>query len=98
MSEETQRVLAGRQAALTSIAQHPNWPELVAEVGRKRERIEKVVLARALGTPGATDQYELEFYRGFIAGMTWIAQVPNVAEGALERFLREQGMEGVTSV
>jgi hypothetical protein len=97
VSEETQRILAGRQAALTSISQHPNWPELVAEAGRKRERIEKIVLAKSLGGVAPVDPIEIAYLKGFVHGVEWFTSVPEVAEAALERFLRTQGVEGVTS-
>jgi hypothetical protein len=94
---ETQRVLASRQATLTALTQHPSWPELEAEVGRKRARIEKIVLAKTLTSPRPVATEELAFYRGFVAGMEWFSRVPAQAEGSLERFLKEQGVsvEGV---
>jgi hypothetical protein len=96
VSEETQRVLTARQAALTALSKHPSWPELQAEVGRKRERIEKLVLTKALGNKPPANPTELAYLAGFVHGMNWFAQVPDVAEGQLERFLRDQGvLEGV---
>jgi hypothetical protein len=88
-----------RQGALTAISQHPGWPELQAEVERKKTRIEKVVLAKTLGVAGAVDPIEMAYLRGFLHGMNWFAQVPEVAEATLERFLKAQGvkLEGVTS-
>lgn len=98
VSEETQRVLHQRQAELTALSKHPAWPTMQAEIERKRGRIEKVILAKALGSPQAVDPVELSYLKGFVHGMNWFASVPDVAEASLERFLRSQGvgMEGVT--
>ena len=92
LDPETQRVLISRQAALTALTQHPSWPELEAEVGRKRQRIEKLVLAKALGSKEAVDPVEIAYLRGFVHGMDWFARVPPSAEATLERFLRDQGV------
>lgn len=95
---ETERVLAARQAALTSISKHANWPEMVAEVGRKRERIEKIVKAKVFGGRDPVDPIEMAYWRGFVEGMEWFVAVPEKAEASFERFLREHGVtEGVTS-
>ena len=50
---ETERVLAQRQATLTALTKHPSWPELQAEVARKRARIEKTVMVKVLRQQGA---------------------------------------------
>ena len=89
---DTQRVLMTRAADLTALSSHPSWPELQAEVGRKRERIEKLILAKALGSKDVVDPMELQYLKGFVHGMDWFSQVPVQAEGTLERFLREQGV------
>lgn len=81
-----------RQAALTALTQHPSWGELVEEVGRKRTRIEKLVLAKTLGNKPPADPHDLSYLKGFVHGMDWFAKVPSSAEGTLERFLREQGV------
>lgn len=89
---DADRTLVARQAALTSLTQHPNWPELVAEVGRKRTRIEKIVITKTLGNKPPADSHELAYLAGFVHGMEWFASVPEMAEGALERYLRNQGV------
>lgn len=82
-----------RQASLTALTSHPSWPELQAEVERKRVRIEKTILAKTLGTPTPVDPIEMSYLRGFVHGMNWFAQVPEVAESTLEHFLRAQGVK-----
>jgi hypothetical protein len=95
---DVERVLAQRQAALTALTKHASWPELQAEVGRKRERIEKTVLVKVFGNRTPIDPVEMAYWRGFVEGMDWFAGVPEVAEAKFERFLRERGVtEGVTS-
>jgi hypothetical protein len=96
---ETERILAQRQASLTALTKHPSWPELQAEVGRKRARIEKTVLVKVFGNRDPVDQIEMAYWRGFVEGMEWHAGVPEVAEGRFERYLRSRGVgvtEGVT--
>jgi hypothetical protein len=96
---EAERVLAQRQANLTALTQHPSWPELQAEVGRKRARIEKTVTVKVFGGREPVDPIEMAFWRGFVEGMEWFAGVPEVAEARFERYLRDRGVgatEGVT--
>jgi len=81
-----------RAADLTALTKHSSWPELQAEVERKRARIEKLILTKALGNKEAVDPGELQYLKGFVHGMDWFFQVPVQAEGTLERFLREQGV------
>ena len=97
LSPEAQQTLIRRQAALTALTQHPSWPELEAEVGRKAERLEKHVLAVTLGSRRPIPIEEIEYLRGFIQGMRWLVAVPNRAETTLEQYLRAQGiqLEGV---
>jgi hypothetical protein len=94
VSEETRRVLAGRQAALTSLTKHPNWQELVDEVARRRKRIEKTVLTIVFG-PAPVDTLELAYWRGVVDGIEWFARVPTKAESSLEKFLKEHASKGV---
>jgi hypothetical protein len=98
LNDETQRELLARQGALTSLTKHPAWPDLQAEVMRKRQRIEKLVLAKTIAAkPGTINEPEITWLSGFIAGMEWFSQVPEQAEASLERFLKAQGvaLEGV---
>jgi len=89
---ETQRILTSRAANLTALTKHPSWGELQAEVERKRGRIEKVILAKALGAKAPVDPAELQYLKGFVHGMDWFAKVPVSAERTLEEFLKEQGV------
>jgi hypothetical protein len=96
---ETERVLMLRQSNLTALTKHPSWPELEAEVERKRARIEKLVVTKTLSLSAPVDPAEMAYLRGFVHGMEWFAKVPVSAEQTLERFLKQQGVgvEGVTS-
>lgn len=93
---KTQRQLIARGGALAALAQHPSWGELEAEVGRKEERLRKVLLAQVLGN-APVSQRNIDYVRGFIGGMNWLIAQPSSAENTLEAYLREQGveMEGV---
>src|SRR5262245_12965334 len=92
VSEATRQTLMQRQAALTALTSHPAWPELEAEVERKAQRIEKIVLAKTLASRVPIDERELVYLRGFLQGMRWLVSVPPAAENSLERFLRDQGI------
>jgi len=91
---KAEEALRRRQAALTALASHPSWEELEAEVDRKAARVEKVVLAKVLGgTPRQPiNPMELQWLKGFVAGMRWFASVPTTAESSLRRYLEEQGI------
>lgn len=91
MSELEQRQLVTRGGALSALSQHPSWAELEAEVGRKRARLERHVLAQALSA-GGFSQREADYLRGFISGIEWLVAVPTRAESTLERYLKEQGI------
>lgn len=92
MSAEQERRLVTRGGALAAISQHPSWPELVEEIEAKRERLERVTVKKALSKLAA-DQRELDFTRGFIAGMQYLVSIPSSAEGRLEAYLKEHGVE-----
>lgn len=91
--------LVNREAALTALTKHPSWETLVAEMERKRERIEKVVLAKALVAHAPVDPVEMAYWHGLVDGIEWILKRPSAAEAKLERALRElqreQRSEGV---
>ena len=94
----TERILAARQAALTAISKHPLAGDWRPRSTRKRERIEKGVLAKVFGNRTPVDPVEMAYWRGFVEGMEWFVAVPDKAEASFERFLRERGVtEGVTS-
>ena len=91
LSEVEQRNLITRQGSLSALAQHPSWPDLRDEIDRKQARIERVLVANALGAK-PLDQRQVDYLRGFIHGMRWFAAVPEQAEGALEAYLKKQGI------
>jgi len=90
MSEETKRVLMQRQAAFTALSKHPSWPEFEDEVGRKVTRLEKVIVARVLNSTSEFTQREIDYMRGFVNGMKWLAAVPAGAESRLENYLLQE--------
>jgi len=90
--EEDTRILMQRADRLSSLQGHIGWRELEAEVARKIERLKKEASILALDPEGA-DQRKLDTIRGTIAALRWFVGVPKHANGTLERFLREQGIE-----
>lgn len=88
---EAERRRAAINAELVALTAHPSWPELEAEVGRRREEIERQLLHQVTGNPAPVNQREIDFKRGVLYGMTWLITRPRNAELTLERYLREQG-------
>jgi hypothetical protein len=89
LTEAQQHDLVQRQAALTSLTKHPAWPDLEAEVAAKRERVERVVLAKTIGTRDEVDLRDIYYLRGFLGGMAYMLAVCENAEATLESFLKE---------
>lgn len=85
----TQHELTRRAATLAALVQHPSWPEMEAEMGRKIERLKRTASIVALQDDGA-DQRKLDQIRGTIAALNWFLGVPVKATSSLERFLSEQ--------
>ena len=99
ISTETEEALRRRQANLTALSRHPAWPDLQEEIERKTWRMERTVLGQALGggANNLVDPAQVQWIKGFIAGMHYFAAVPENAESRLRRYLKEQGvnLEGV---
>lgn len=103
LNESQRRELLTRSSSLNALSQHPSWPDIEAEVLRKRERLEREMLVRALGSRAGrhaapVDQREIDYLRGFIGGMEWLVAVPTSAQTTLENYLKQQGfaLEGDT--
>lgn len=94
LDEKAREALTRRQANLSALSKHPSWPDLEEEVERKAARIEKVVLGKVLtGTPrDEINVMELQWLKGFVAGMRWFADVPVKAESSLLSYLESQGI------
>jgi hypothetical protein len=91
-TEEQRRKLTTTGGALAALSQHPSWPDLVAEIEAKKERIERSQLRKTMSIL-PVDQREIDFSRGFIAGMQYMAMIPQNAESRLEAYLKEFGIE-----
>jgi hypothetical protein len=91
MGDEQRRQLLTRQADLTALTQHPSWPTLIAVVGEKRERMERIALQKTLGL-GDPNRDELMTMRGFLAGMQYLLAICAGAERRLEEALAEHGV------
>ena len=88
VSRETQNELVRRAATLGALAKHPSWPELLAELERKRARLQRTAASIALQQ--VVDIQRLAEIRGSIAILNWFAGVPIKAEDTLAKFLAEQ--------
>jgi hypothetical protein len=88
-SEEEERALLLVQGDLTALAQHPAWPTFEAEVEKQIVKIQRIVLARTLGTGNFTES-EIAFWRGLVKGMRWLTVAPSTAERELERYLQRK--------
>jgi hypothetical protein len=84
--------LSRRAGALAAFTKHPSWPEFELVVEEKIARLRRTAATIALLDTGA-DQRKLDQIRGTIAALKWFTGVPPNAQGTLEEFLREQGLE-----
>jgi hypothetical protein len=81
-------VVAARKKRLTRLTEHPDWPELRAELDRKQERHLKRVTSLLVGRTDVTVlQRELDYIAGFWAGAGWVVDTPDLAEKTLEKAL-----------
>ena len=88
---ELERQRASVHAEMVALGTHGSWPVLQQEVIREKSRIERTVVSLAM-KPDGLDQRRIDFLRGFIRGMEWIATLPDDSERSLERYLAEQGV------
>lgn len=88
---ELERQRAAVHAEMVALGMHGSWPVLQQEVIREKSRIERAVINMALN-PAGLDQRRIDFLRGFVRGMEWIATLPDDSERSLERYLAEQGV------
>ena len=88
LDPEEERQRAAVHAEMVALGHHASWPTLQTEVIRERSRIEQMVINQAL-RPSGLDQRRIDFLRGCIKGMEWIASLPEESERSLERYLAE---------
>lgn len=88
---EAERQRAATHAEMVALGNHGSWPALQAEVYREKARIERMIVNQALN-PEGLDQRRIDFLRGVIRGMEWIAALPDGSERSLERYLTEHGV------
>jgi hypothetical protein len=86
------RTLSRRAGALAAFTKHPSWPEFELVIEEKIAKLRRTAANVALHDSGA-DQRKLDQLRGTIAALKWMAGVPKNAQGTLEEYLREQGLE-----
>ena len=91
LDPELERQRAAVHAEMVALGNHGSWPVLREEVIRERSRIERKIVNHALN-PSGLDQRQIDFLRGVIKGMEWIATLPDDSERSLERYLAEQGV------
>jgi hypothetical protein len=81
-----------RNAELVGLGTHPSWPMLQEEVAVRRAQIESQILTWAI-SPAGVDQRKIDYLRGVLMGMVWLAEKPANAERSLEKALAEQGVQ-----
>ena len=91
LDPELERQRAAVHAEMVALGAHGSWPVLQQEVIREKARIERMIVNQALN-PEGLDQRRIDFLRGLIRGMEWIATLPDDSERSLERYLAEQGV------
>ena len=75
-------VLGDRAQALAKLRDMPEWAALRNEVDVWRDRKTKALASRLLST-GIVDQRDIDFQRGFLKGMEWLLDSPELTEKAL---------------
>ena len=75
-------VLGDRAQALAKLRDMPEWQALRNEVDVWRDRKTKALASRLLST-GIVDQRDIDFQRGFLKGMEWLLDSPELTEKAL---------------
>lgn len=83
---------AGRLAAL---AKHASWPELIAWAEEYRKRYADHLITNLLATGNVPD--DVEYKRGFLAGMKYVCRYPGAAVKQLERDLAKSKEDDVVS-
>lgn len=89
--EEARKALQ-RNAELVALGTHPSWPALQEEVAYRRRQIEAQILTWAT-SPAGLDQRKIDYLRGVMVGLEWLAAKPANAERSLEKALAEQGVQ-----
>jgi hypothetical protein len=88
-SENERRNLIVRKGELAALYQHPAWPVLVAVLDERREKLERELLAMALGGNGMSLERQA-FIRGFFKGVGYVLSIPSNAETRLAEILSEE--------
>lgn len=81
-----------RAGRLQALKQHPSWPELEATVDEYRKKYADWLVAHLLMSGDVPT--DLDFKRGFLAGMKYVVRYPGVAEKTLERAIAKSKTEG----
>jgi hypothetical protein len=85
-----------RAGRLQALKQHPSWPELSQAVDEYREAYANYLTKSLLATGDVPE--DLEYKRGFLAGMKYVTRYPGIAEKTLERAIAKSREEGVALV
>jgi hypothetical protein len=91
-TEEQQHRLLTTGGALAALSKHPSWPDLVETIEEKKRKLERVQIAKVLTSGMPANQRDIDFVRGFIAGMEYLLSIPSTAEGRLEAYLKKHGV------
>lgn len=89
MNEKTREELIRRSVALDALSKHPAYPELVAEVERRKERDLKLLIADYVTMGNPVDQRQIDYTRGWWEALEWAVKVPGKATPTLEHALKE---------
>jgi len=81
-----------RAGRLQALAKHPSWPELIQAVDDYRQQYGDYLSKHILLT-GETPP-DIEYKRGFLAGMKYLTRYPGIADKTLERAIAKSTTEG----
>jgi hypothetical protein len=92
LTREEQNERNRQAAAIGALLKNPGWAEMERALERKIANQRDIVLAYALNPDGA-DQRKIDQARGTIGALSYILGLPKAAEGRLNRWLEQQGIE-----
>ena len=92
LTREEQNERNRQAAAISGLLRNPAWLELEKALERKIANQRDIILAYAMNADGA-DQRKIDQARGTIGALSYIIGLPRAAEGRLNRWLEQQGIE-----
>lgn len=81
-----------RAGRLQALAHHPAWPDLIEAIDDYRASYAQWLSNHILLTGEVPD--DVQYKRGFLAGMKYVSRYPGIAEKTLDRAIAKSKTEG----